>query len=138
MKERKQLDITDLIASIQDRVRTGTGMKCLDHVGKNEKSPFYYTVFNGDVPVNSKTMYVKDYNVLIHVISEPSDSSVPVYGYIRKLQEAMSEDIALPEGFTLVMQTDNGVRSIKTDETNEKHAVCAYTFRVSYGFKCKV
>lgn len=113
-------------------------MKCLDHVEKNEESPFYYVVFNGNVPVNSKTMYVMDYNVLIHVISEPSDSSVPVYDLITRLQEAMSEDITLPEGFTLVMQTDGGVQSLKTDETNEKHAVCRYTFRVSYGYKCKI
>ena len=54
------------------------------------------------------------------------------------LDEALTEDIRLPEGFELVMQTNNGVQTIKTDETNEKHAVLAYEFMVCYGFKWKI
>ena len=134
----KQFPITELIKAIQKRVKDGTGRRCLDHVEKNEKSPFYFVEFRQNRPVNSKTMYVMDYTVYVHVIAEPSDSSVPVYKYIQELEEALSQDIEIPEPYNLVMQTDNGVISIYTDETNEKHGIVSFTFRVSYGFKCKI
>jgi hypothetical protein len=134
----KQLSMIDLIKAIQERVNAGTGLKCVDHVEVNEPSPFYYAVFNGANPVNSKTMFVLDYRVNIHCIAEPSDSSVPIYNLIQNLEEAMTEDITLPEGYTLIMQVNNGVLPISTDETNEKHAVIPFTFRISYGFKAKI
>ena len=62
---------------------------------------------------------------------------MPVYNLIQKLEEALTEDISLPEPYQLVMQTNNGIQTIKTDETGEKHAVLAYEFMICYGFKCK-
>lgn len=134
----KQFPITGLIAAIQKRVKDGTGRKCLDHVKKNERSPFYYVEFRQNRPVNSKTMYMMDYTVYIHVITEPIDSSVPVYKYIQELEEALSQDIEIQSPYNLVMQTDDGIISIYKDETNEKHGVVSFTFRISYGFKCKL
>ena len=61
-----------------------------------------------------------------------------IHKLIEDLQEAMTEDIELPEPFELIMQTDGGVQTIKTDETKEKHAIVSYTFMVCYGFKCKI
>ena len=134
----KQFPITELIKAIQKQVKAGTGHECLDHVGRNEQSPFYFVEFRQSRPANSKTMYMTDYVVYVHVIAEPSDSSVPVYKYIQELEEALTQDIEVPEPYNHVMQTDNGVISIYTDETNEKHAVVSFTFRISYGFKCKI
>lgn len=134
----KQFPITELIKAIQAQVAAGTGMKCLDFVKKDEPSPFYYVVFNKNEPVNSKTMFMSDYVVYIHVVAEPDDSSVPVYKYIQELEEALTTDITIPDPYILVMQTDNGVQTIYTDETNEKHAVLQFTFRVAYGWKCKL
>ena len=51
-----------------------------------------------------------------------------VYNLIENLQSALSEDITLPEPFELVMQTDNGVQTIKTDESGEKHAIVNFDF----------
>lgn len=83
-------------------------------------------------------MFRDNYTVWAHCIAEKSDSSVPVYGMIQGLQEAMTRDIVLPEPFELIMQTDDGIQVIKTDETGEKHAVLVYEFMVCYGFKCKL
>ena len=83
-------------------------------------------------------MFRDNYTVWIHCIAEKEDSSVGVYQMIEKLQEALSEDIILPEPFELIMQTDGGVQTIQTDETGEKHAVAAFEFMVCYGFKCKI
>lgn len=78
------------------------------------------------------------FTVWIHAVAEPGESSVRIYSLIQELEEALTEDIELPEGFDLIMQTNNGVQTIKTDETNEKHAVLAYEFMICYGFKCKI
>lgn len=92
----------------------------------------------GKRPAHSKTMWRDVFTVWIHAVAEPGESSVGIYGLIQELEEALTEDIELPEGFDLIMQTNNGVQTIKTDETNEKHAVLAYEFMICYGFKCKI
>lgn len=134
----RQLGLLDLIAAIQAKVEKRTGIKCYDAVPDKAPSPFYFAEVVGKRPAHSKTMWRDVFTVWIHIVAEPTDSSVPIYGYIQMLEEALTEDIRLPEGFELVMQTNNGVQTIKTDETNEKHAVLAYEFMVCYGFKWKI
>lgn len=134
----KQFSITDLIKAVQERLKSGTGMKCLDSIPDNEPSPFYFVEFGRSTPANTKTTYMTDYLVNIHIIAEPTNSSVPIYKYINLLEEALTVDISIPEPYTLVMQTYGGVAVIKTDPTNEKHTICPCTFRVSYGLKCKI
>lgn len=133
-----QLGLLELIAAIQEKVEDKTELKCYDAVPDNVPSPFYFAEVVGKRPAHSKTMWRDIFTVWIHVIAEPTDSSVPLYNYIQMLEEALTEDIRLPEGFELVMQTNNGVQTIKTDETGEKHAVLAYEFMVCYGFKWKI
>lgn len=134
----KQLTPIDLIKAIQANVQTNTSKKCYDVVPTDAPSPFFYVEFLDSEPVNSKTMYKGKYRVWIHVIAEPCDSSIPVYNYIQELEESMTEDIELPEDYELILQTNNGIKTIKTDETNEKHAVIEYEFMICYGFKCKI
>lgn len=133
-----QLGLLDLIAAVQEKVEDKTGLKCYDAVPNNASSPFYFAEVVGKRPAHTKTMWRDIFTVWIHAIAESTDSSVPIYRYIQMLDEALTEDIRLPEGFELVMQTNNGVQTIKTDETNEKHAVLAYEFMVCYGFKWKI
>lgn len=133
-----QLGLLELVAAIQEKIEDKTELKCYDAVPDNASSPFYFAEVVGKRPAHSKTMWRDIFTVWIHVIAEPTDSSVPLYGYIQALEEALTEDIRIPEGFELVMQTNNGVQTIKTDETNEKHAVLAYEFMVCYGFKWKI
>ena len=134
----QKLGLTDLIAAVQKKVTEKTGLPCYDHVEKNTPSPFYFAEVIRITPANSKTMFRDIYTVYVHCIAEESPSSVGVYSLIEKLQEAMTEDISLPEPFELVMQTDMGVQTIKTDDTGEKHAVVGYEIMVCYGFMCKI
>lgn len=127
-----------LIAAVQEKVEALTGLRCYDHVPLNEASPLYFAEITRIQPANSKTMYRDVYSVAIHCIAEESPSSVGVYNLIENLQSALSEDINIPEPFTLVMQTDNGVQTIKTDESGEKHAIVNFDFMISYGFMCKI
>lgn len=133
-----KLSPVTLIAAVQDKVQKLTGLKCYDHVPFNVPSPFYFAEITRILPANTKTMFRDNYTVWIHCIAEKSDSSAGIYNLIASLQEALSEDITLPEPFELVMQTDGGVQTIKTDETGEKHAVVTFDFMVCYGFKCKL
>lgn len=134
----QKLSPVTLIAAVQDKVESLTELRCYDHVPLNEASPLYFAEITRIQPANSKTMYRDVYSVAIHCIAEESPSSVGVYNLIENLQSALSEDISLPEPFTLVMQTDNGVQTIKTDESGEKHAIVNFDFMVSYGFMCKI
>ena len=134
----QKLSPVTLIAAVQEKVEALTGLRCYDHVPLNEASPLYFAEITRIQPANSKTMYRDVYSVAIHCIAEESPSSVGVYNLIENLQSALSEDITLPEPFTLVMQTDNGVQTIKTDESGEKHAIVNFDFMVSYGFMCKI
>lgn len=134
----QKLSPVTLIAAVQEKVEALTGLRCYDHVPLNEASPLYFAKITRIQPANSKTMYRDVYSVAIHCIAEENPSSVGVYNLIENLQSALSEDISLPEPFTLVMQTDNGVQTIKTDESGEKHAIVNFDFMVSYGFICKL
>ena len=134
----QKLSPVTLIAAVQDKVEALTGLRCYDHVPLNEASPLYFAEITRIQPANSKTMYRDVYSVAIHCIAEESPSSVGVYNLIENLQSALSEDIILPEPFTLVMQTDNGVQTIKTDESGEKHAIVNFDFMICYGFICKI
>lgn len=134
----QKLSPVTLIAAVQKKVEALTGLRCYDHVPLNEASPLYFAEITRIQPANSKTMYRDVYSVAIHCIAEENPSSVGVYNLIENLQSALSEDIILPEPFTLVMQTDNGVQTIKTDESGEKHAIVSYDFTVCYGFICKL
>lgn len=134
----QKLSPVTLIAAVQDKIERLTDLRCYDHVPMNEESPLYFAEIARIQPANSKTMYRDVYSVAIHCIAEESPSSVGVYNLIENLQSALSEDISLPEPFTLVMQTDNGVQTIKTDESGEKHAIVRYDFTVCYGFICKL
>lgn len=134
----KQMGLVDLISAIQNKVEERTGFRCYDAVPINKPSPFYYAEVVGKRPAHSKTMWRDIFTVWIHAIAEPGESSVQIYELIQRLEEALTEDIDLPEEYELIMQTNNGIQTIKTDETKEKHAVLAYEFMVCYGYKCKI
>ena len=134
----KQMGLVDLISAIQKKVEERTGLRCYDAVPINKPSPFYYAEVVGKRPAHSKTMWRDIFTVWIHAIAEPGESSVQRYELIQNLEEALTEDIDLPEEYQLIMQTNNGIQTIKTDETKEKHAVLAYEFMVCYGYKCKI
>lgn len=132
-----QLGLVDLISAIQSKIESNTGKRCYDAVPHNAESPFYYAEVVSKRPAHTKTMWRDIFTVYIHAIAKPGKSSQEIYELIQNLEEALTEDIELPDGFELLMQTNNGIQIIKTDETNEKHAVLAYEFTVCYGFKTK-
>ena len=133
----KQLSLVDLVAAIRNRINNNSNITCYDCVEDNLPAPFCFAEVVRVSPADTKTMYVKSYEVCVHVIAEAGNTSVPIYGHIKDVQEAMSEDIELPCYVHLVSQTDAGVQTILTDETGEKHAILDYVFSIAYGYKIK-
>lgn len=133
----KGLGLVDLISAIQLKVEDKTGLKCYDAVPSNAPSPFYFAEVVQKKADNTKTMLRDVFTVFIHAVAEPTGSSEQIYDLIQKLEEALSEEIELPEEFELILQTENGLQALKTDETDEKHAVISYDFTVCYGYKFK-
>ncbi|NBI08244.1 DUF5072 family protein [Senegalia massiliensis] len=135
----KKLGFVEFIKAVMDRVETGTGLRCYDAIPKNAPSPFYYAEIVGLRKADTKTMFVDVFTVFIHVIAEPQEnnSSVAVYKMIQELEEAMTEDIDIDCKYTVISQDSLGLQRIQTDETNEKHAILSYDFKICYGFKIK-
>lgn len=133
----KRLGLVDLISAIQLKVEDKTGLKCYDAVPSDAPSPFYFAEAVQKKADNTKTMLRDVFTVFIHAVAEPTGSSEKIYDLIQKLEEVLSEEIELPEEFELILQTENGLQALKTDETDEKHAVISYDFTVCYGYKFK-
>lgn len=133
----KKLDCISLISAIQTKIKEKTGLNCYDAVPSNAVSPFYFAEIIQKESADTKTMLRDLFTVNIHAIAEPSNSSEQIYDLIQQLEEALTDDIKLSTGFELILQTENGLQTIKTDETNEKHAILSYDFKVCYGYKFK-
>lgn len=133
----KKLETTEVIKSVITLVEKNTGLRCYDYVPKNTPAPFYYVELTGKRPDNTKTMWVEIYSVQIHAIAEKTASHVGIYKLIDDLETALTEDIELPCGYHLLLQSEAGLQNIQQDETDEHHAIITFEFRICYGFKIK-
>lgn len=134
----KKLSFVDLVSSVISLLKTNTGEKVFDYVPVNEKSPLIYIEAVGKEPSDTKTMFCEVYKANIHAVAEPYKGNTAIYKLINEIEEALTEDITLPEGFDLIYQISDGVEAIYEEpETKEKHAVLPVRFKVAYGYKIK-
>ncbi|MBQ7521506.1 MAG: DUF5072 family protein [Clostridia bacterium] len=132
----KKLAITDLLATIQKQIEKNTNYPCIDNP-INQKSPFYYMELINKQEANTKTMWCEKFSVVIHVISEPFTGNTQNYDMISALEEAMTEELSLPEPYTVISQVETGINARQTDETGEKHSVILFEITVCYGYRIK-
>lgn len=138
MSTLTRLSIAEFLGCLIDHVEAATGLRCYDDP-ENRESPFYSVQFLKSEPANTKTMFVDVYQVWVHCIAAPAKphSNAPVLALVESLEEAMTSDVRLPDGFQLVAQVYGGLQSLKRDESGEGHAVLTYDFHICYGFRCK-
>lgn len=134
----KKLSFVDLIGAIIRKVEENTGRRCYDKIDKDAEMPFYWIEFVGQIPEPSKTMWKERYQVFIHTFADGSNGSVPVYNAVTELQEALTQDIDLPEEYDLLLQTPTGLQRILDEEDGSKHGITGYDFVILYGFKTKL
>lgn len=133
----QKLGLTDLVSAIQIKVNEKTGLSCYDEMSLDATRPFYFVEVVQKKSANTKTMLRETFNVDIHIISEPSSKLERIYKLIQMVEEALSENIELPNAFELIFQNEDGLKALKTEETKEKHAILSYKFMVCYGYKLK-
>ena len=136
----KRLSILDMHAEVKSLIERYSDLRCLDGIGLNEPSPFTYLEIFEKRPDNTKTMFIDKFTIHVHIISkaEENDTSIPHYGNIQAIEEVFTKRMQLPEPFDLFRQSNEGLVTSFTEETGERHAVLAFTFWVSYGFKVKI
>lgn len=132
-----KLSFTTVLAAVIKKVQDNTGLRCYDSVPLNAPMPFYHAEMVGQVPDPSKTMWKERYQIFIHVLTD-GGSSVKMFDAIKKLEEAMTEAIALPEEYEVIMQTPTGVQQIFDEADGSKHAIMGYDFTIFYGYKMKI
>lgn len=133
----RKLGFAEIAAAVLERLRV-TQYPCYDAVPENAPSPLIFVEVIGKTDSSTKTMYKETFRANVHVIAEPGNARLQLYRLIQDVEEALSEDITVPEGITLILQTETGVQAIQQDETQEWHGVLGYEFTVSYGFKTKI
>lgn len=124
-----------LLATMVEQIEK-TGLRCYDVVPDDAESPFYSLELTQTRPADTKTMYITEFLVNVHVIA-PAGSSVALLEALTDLEEVFTEPIPLPTGYYLANQISNGVLVVKTDETGERHAVEQWSFKIAYGLKTK-
>lgn len=135
----RRLSPTELLAVLIEHVETRTGLRLYDNAD-GKKSPFYSFEGIEREPVDTKTMYIDRFTIALHCISAPPKgeySSQPVLDMETALEEALTDDLCLPEPFELINQECRGIDTIKRDPSDEGHAIVTYVFDVCYGFRCK-
>lgn len=134
----RKIGFAELAAAVLNTLRRNTAFSCYDAVPTDAPSPLLFVEVIGKRDASSKTMYKEIFTVQVHAVASPGDARTEIYQMIQQVEEALTEDIALPEPITLVLQTETGVQSMQKEATNEWHAVLSYDLTVSYGWKCKI
>ncbi len=133
----KKLSFVDLIAALIALLKQNTTAKVYDYVPQDAPSPLIYIEAAGKQANDTKVMFCEVYSVNIHAVAEPYEGNTAIYKLINEIEEALTEDITLPEGFDVIYQLSDGVEAIYEEETKEKHAVLPVRFKVAYGYKIK-
>ncbi|MCO7125115.1 DUF5072 domain-containing protein [Sporolactobacillus shoreicorticis] len=133
----QKLSFTDVLAAIIQKIEANTDLRCYDSIPENAPVPFYHAEMLGSIPEKSKTMMKDRYQAVIHVHTE-GKGSVAIFDAIHKLEEALTEDIELPDGYEMILQVPNGVSQILNEEDGTKHAIIGYDFVVFSGYKVKI
>ena len=134
----RRLSIAQFLGSLIGFIEERTGIKCYDDP-YNKPSPLYSVQLVRTQPQNTKTMYIDTYEVWVHCISKAVQphSNTPVLNLVQTLEEAMSMDLPLPSPFKLYRQEYEGLQTLKTDESGERHALLSYRIFVCSGYRCK-
>lgn len=136
----KRLSILDLHVAVKNLIETYSDLPLLDGIPENQEAPFTFFEVMEKVPDDTKTMFVDKFTIHVHVISkyEQNGSSILHYHNIQQLEEVFTKRMKLDDPYKVFRQSNDGLISNVTDETGEKHAVLAFSFWISYGFKAKI
>ena len=126
---------------LKETIEKYTGVVAFDSVPKDAPSPFYFIEIVDKRPEDTKVMWCAVFTIWIHAIAKKAEegkSKIAIYKMIEDLEEALTMELALPDGVEVLRQVETGMQSLQEDETGENHAIIAYEIKVAYGFKTKI
>lgn len=134
----EQLNFVTVMAAIITLLETETGHRCYDSIPKNAPLPHYWPEFFSQEPLPSKTFLRDRFTLYLHAFAA-GGSSVPIFDLINKAATALAkQQIVLPDGYDVLLQSPFGVQRILEDDDESKHAVMGYRIDITYGMKCKI
>lgn len=134
----KKLGLVDLHKALKENIEMYTQTRAYDYVPDNAPSPFYVIEVVDKYPEDTKVMWSEVFSVWVHAIAEEADSKLGIYTMVEELEEALTMQLKLPDGYELLRQNETGLQSLQKDESGEWHAIVSYDFKIAYGFKSKV
>lgn len=133
-----RMNYKDIVAGVLIKLKEN-GIKAYDKVELNTEVPFCLVELVRTAAENTKTTYRDKYTVWIHAFADGSVGSIAILDLAQNIQEALTEDILIPDPFMLISQNITGMNSLfEEPETGEKHAIVEVELLISYGYALKV
>lgn len=134
----KKLGLVDFHKALKQNIEFFTNKRAYDFVPDCAAAPFYVIEVVDKYPEGTKVMWAEVFSVWIHAIAEEDNSKIGIYSLVEELEEALTMELELPDGFELIRQEQTGIQSLQKDESGEWHAIVSYDFKIAYGFKSKI
>ena len=134
----KKLGLVDFHKALKQNIEFFTNKRAYDFVPDGTAAPFYVIEVVDKYPEGTKVMWAEVFSVWIHAIAEEDNSKIGIYSLVEELEEALTMELELPDGFELIRQEQTGIQSLQKDESGECHAIVSYDFKIAYGFKSKI
>lgn len=133
----KRVNILDVHLALKDTIEKHSEFKCFDEI-KDIKPPFVKLEFQNKRPLETKTMYIEEFEFNISTFCRGT-RSIPLYNAINNLEEALTEPLITKCcDFEIFDVRENGTVFIDKDtNANESRAILNYSVFVTYGYKVK-
>jgi|GEM_PF-2519218 len=126
----KSISLAEMMNAIMANVETNTGIQCYNAIPAAPQEPYYYLEIIEKTPLYSKTIRRDSFVVRFHAMPINNQSMAPTYDMLHRLEEALGQEIELPEGFDLFLQQSNGIQKLEIEEFKETRTVAIYNFVV--------
>lgn len=129
----EKLSLNDLQGAIAELIQNNTGIVVWDQDPESKPVPRYLMRIKGKENISSKTAFLERYTFWIHAIASAEGANPDVYDLVQLLEEALTEDISLPQGFCLIDTSEKGVLAVKDEPGGQRRVIVKYEFTIAYG-----
>lgn len=133
----KKAGFKELISAVQNNISQNAGIVCYDAMPENAQKPYCFIRKMDKNSKMVKSVYIEIFSTQICAVPGNGEGE-DIYTMVQKIEEGMTEDISLPEGVELLLQTEKEQSVLCGDETTQRKAELVYEFKVAYPLEEKV
>lgn len=133
----RQLSLVTLQSAVQSIISAGTDAPCYDVAPMGQAAPYYLVETAGKRAEHTKTMFCDVVTFHVHCVAAQGEDYKNVYSMMQKAEEALTVEVCLPEGFSVLRQSEMKLVDLRQAENGETHAILAYEIKICYGFVVK-